>query len=67
MFVGIVTAYHRRRARQRGVSEGHTGAVTAILATTNPIESTFSTVRGVSRTRSRAACGTPDEAPGLRR
>jgi ribosomal protein S27E len=30
VFVHAVFGYHRRRARQRGVSDGHTGAVTAI-------------------------------------
>ena len=29
-FVRVVTAYHRRRARERGVAGGETGAVTAI-------------------------------------
>jgi hypothetical protein len=30
VFVRVVSAYHRRRARQRGVADGQTGAVTAI-------------------------------------
>ena len=30
VFVRVVSAYHRRRARQRDVGDGHTGAVTAI-------------------------------------
>lgn len=30
VFVRVVSAYHRRRARQRGVADGETGAVTAI-------------------------------------
>jgi hypothetical protein len=30
VFVGVVSAFHRRRARQRGVSDGETGAVTAV-------------------------------------
>ena len=30
VLVRVVSAYHRRRARQRGVAGGETGAVTAI-------------------------------------
>jgi hypothetical protein len=30
IFVRVVSAYHRRRARQRGVTDGQTGAVTSI-------------------------------------
>lgn len=30
IFVRVVSAYHRRRARQRGVADGQTGAVTSI-------------------------------------
>jgi hypothetical protein len=30
IFVRVVSAYHRRRARKRGVADGHTGAVTSI-------------------------------------
>ena len=30
VFVRVVSAYHRRRARHRGIAGGQTGAVTAI-------------------------------------
>jgi len=30
IFVRVVSAYHRRRARRRGVADGQTGAVTSI-------------------------------------
>ena len=30
LFVRVVSAYHRRRARQRGIAGGQTGDVTAI-------------------------------------
>ena len=30
VFVRVVSAYHRRRARQRGIAGGQTGVVTAI-------------------------------------
>ena len=46
VFVRVVSAYHRRRARHRGIAGGQTGAVTAIERLARPLECDC---RGVQR------------------